>query len=67
MNAPQGSCPFDEATRASRCQGCYETNGILTPCVTSWLRHATDELLPLTAIDGTRPLALVRKELRQAA
>ncbi|MEX1104312.1 MAG: hypothetical protein WED87_08680 [Dehalococcoidia bacterium] len=31
------ACPFDAATRASRCEDCCAKSGGLTPCVAAWL------------------------------
>jgi hypothetical protein len=32
------ACPYDDATRASRCDPCCAANGALTPCVLAYLR-----------------------------
>lgn len=45
------ACPYDDATRASRCEPCCSTNGSLTPCVVAYLRGqiapATSNIVPL--------------------
>jgi hypothetical protein len=31
------ACPYDEATRAARCESCCAGHGALPPCVVAWL------------------------------
>ena len=31
------ACPYDETTRAARCESCCTTHGTLPPCVVAWL------------------------------
>jgi hypothetical protein len=41
------TCPFDAATRASKCEGCCARNAGMPPCVAAWLasRAGSVELL----------------------
>ena len=31
------ACPYDETTRAARCESCCTTHGTLPSCVVAWL------------------------------
>ncbi len=48
------SCPYGEATRATRCASCCETNGSLTPCVVAWLKDqiTSRSVIPLHMAEG---------------
>lgn len=51
MSAIQNACPFDEATRAQRCNACCNTNSSVPPCVAAYLggrgRRQDENVIPI--------------------
>jgi hypothetical protein len=50
MSRMSEACPYDEHTRATRCEPCCANHGALPPCVVAWLNVrvnvATVTILP---------------------
>ncbi|HEX6030914.1 MAG TPA: hypothetical protein VFY90_05745 [Tepidiformaceae bacterium] len=66
MNPKLEACPFDTATRASRCENCCSMNRGVPPCVVAWLAAGGERL---DVIEELRPVNVVTfaRRLRLAA
>lgn len=66
MRQKMEACPYEAATRASKCEACCASSGGLTPCVIAWLASKAG-LVDL--VEPRRPanLADLNRELRAAA
>lgn len=53
MEPVTGSCPFEEAVRAARCNACC-TETALPPCAIGWLK-ARLGAAPVTVLRAERP------------
>lgn len=49
MDINRDACPFDDAIRAARCEGCCARHG-LPPCVAAWLAARLDAPVALVPV-----------------
>ena len=61
------ACPFEAATRASRCEECCSKSGGLTPCVAAWLASKAGYVELVEPRRGADVTYLRRARQRRAA
>lgn len=66
MRQKMEACPYQAATRASKCEACCAKSGGLTPCVAAWLASKAGYVDLVGPPRRTSVLGL-KRELRRAA